>query len=227
MKVEPVYLLAKGILRPFLGTWFRWTIEGDHHIPRKGPAIVAMNHIAYLDPLAAAYLVDRRGRRSRFLAKAELFLDKRIGWILRGAGQIEVHRGTRSAPMALDHAFAALDAGEIVVVFPEGTITTDPDLHPMEAKSGLARLALRSGVPVIPAAVWGTANIWPKGYEKHWRPRQDILVRVGEPMGIQGDPDSIEDWKRVGAEVMDRIAVLLASLRPAVPDRRRPKRPAA
>jgi 1-acyl-sn-glycerol-3-phosphate acyltransferase len=225
--LEPTYQLARWLLKPFLSSWFSWTLEGEENIPKKGPLILAMNHISYLDPLAAAYLVDKVGRRPRFLAKAELFQDKRIGWILKGAGQIEVHRGTREAPMALDRAYAALDAGEVVVVFPEGTITNDPDLNPMEAKSGLARLALRTKVPIVPSAVWGSANVWPKGYEKHWRPRQDILIRVGEPMRVSGDPDSPEDWKRVGAEVMDRIAVLLASLRPAVPDRRRPKRSAA
>jgi 1-acyl-sn-glycerol-3-phosphate acyltransferase len=115
----------------------------------------------------------------------------------------------------------------VIVVFPEGTVTTDPDLNPMEAKTGLARLALASGVPVVPGAIWGTQNVWPKGYAKNWRPGQDVLVRMGEPFHPTGDPNSIEDWKTAGKEVMDRIAVLVAGLRPAVPDRRRPKRTAA
>lgn len=226
--MEPTFALARGILKPWLTTWFRWSIEGIEHIPSQGPAIVAFNHIAYLDPLAAAFVVDKARRRPRFLAKSELFADKRIAWILRGAKQIEVRRGTRDAPMALDHALAALAAGELIVVFPEGTITTDPDLNPMEAKTGLARLALASGAPVVPCALWGTANIWPKGYAKHWRPRQDILVRVGEPMHLTGDRHSPDVWKATGERVMEAIAVLLAGLRPAVADRRRPfKRPAA
>lgn len=223
--MEPTYHLAKGILKPSLAAWFRWTIEGDERIPRKGAAILAFNHIAFLDPFAAAYIVARTKRRPRFLAKSELFQDKRIAWILRGAGQIEVKRKSREAPMALDHALDALDRGEIIVVFPEGTITEDPDLSPMEAKTGVARLALGSGVPVIPCALWGTANIWPKGYAKcWWPPKQDILARVGEPLRVVGDPNSAEDWRRVAAEVMEQIAVLVASLRPIVPDRRRPAR---
>ena len=222
--MEPLYLLVKAVLKPWLATWFRWHIEGLGNIPRKGPAILAINHIAYLDPLAASYVVDRAGRIPRFLAKAELFDDKRIAWILKGIGQIPVKRGTATAPMALDAALAALAKGRLVIIFPEGTITRDPDLHPMEGKTGLARLALQSKVPVIPAAIWGTANIWPKGYAKRWRPRQEILVRVGEPFHPTGDPESPEDWRTTMEDVMQRITLLLAGLRSAVPDLRRTKK---
>ena len=219
--MESTYLIAKAILKPWLSSWFSWSIEGVEHIPRSGPALLAFNHISYLDPLAAAFVVDRARRVPRFLGKAELFADRRIAWILRGAKQIEVTRGTATAPMALTNAFAALDAGEAVVVFPEGTITDDPDLNPMEAKTGIARLALGSGLPVIPAAVWGTQNVWPKGYPKRWwPPKQDLLVRIGEPLRVAGDPQSPSDWREVGRQVMDAIDVLVASLRPAVPDRR-------
>jgi 1-acyl-sn-glycerol-3-phosphate acyltransferase len=222
--MESTYLLAKGILKPWLASWFRWNVEGVENIPREGAAIVAFNHIAYLDPLAAAYVVDKAKRVPRFLAKSELFDDKRIAWVLKGARQIPVYRGTADAPMALDHALDSLRRGEIVVIFPEGTVTTDPDLNPMAAKTGLARLALATNVPVVPCGLWGTANIWPKGYGKRWSPGQDILARVGKPFMPTGDADSPEDWARVGVQVMDEIGALVASLRPAVPDRRRPKK---
>lgn len=222
--MESTYLLAKAVLKPWLATWFRWHIEGVDNIPSSGPGILAVNHIAYLDPLAAAYVVDRAKRVPRYLAKSELFDDKRIAWVLRGAGQIPVKRGTANAPMALDAAVDALERGELVVIFPEGTITNDPDLYPMAGKTGLARLALQTSVPVIPAALWGTANIWPKGYAKRWRPRQEILVRVGKPRILTGDHNSPEDWHRSMEIVMEDIAQLLAGLRPAVPDRRRPKK---
>jgi 1-acyl-sn-glycerol-3-phosphate acyltransferase len=225
--MEWTYWIAKGILKPFLWLWFRWHIEGLERIPKEGPIIIAVNHIAYLDPLAAAYVVDAAGRHPRFFAKSELFQDKRIAWILRGAKQIEVKRGTAAAPMALDHAFAALAKGEAVVIFPEGTITTNPDLSPMEARSGIARLALGSGVPVLPVAVWGTANVWGKGYAKRWWPRQELCVRVGEPMDLTGSVDDPSTWKAAGAEIMDQIGRLVASLRPVIPDRRRPKKEAA
>jgi 1-acyl-sn-glycerol-3-phosphate acyltransferase len=113
-------------------------------------------------------------------------------------------------------------------VFPEGTITTDPELNPMAAKSGIVRLSLLTDVPVIPAAVWGTANVWPKGFAPSWRPRQDLCVRIGEPMQVHGDIDRPETWDEAGRQIMDAISVLVASLRPAVPDRRRrPKSKAA
>ena len=225
--MEPTYALAKAIVIPWM-KWFRWNLEGLENVPDTGPAILAFNHIAFLDPFAAAYAVHRAGRKPRFLGKAELFEDKRIAWILNGCKQIPVRRGTADAPMALDRAFEALKQGEVIVIFPEGTITTDPDLNPMQPKTGLARLALGSGVPVIPCALWGTANVWPKGFAKRWwPPKQDILVRIGHPMEMNGSPDSPDDWKRCGEAVMDQIARLVASLRPAVPDRRRQKRTAA
>jgi 1-acyl-sn-glycerol-3-phosphate acyltransferase len=201
-------------------------MEGAEKIPARGAGLIAFNHISFLDPLAAAYVVDKAGRVPRFLAKQELFDDKRIAWILRGARQIPVQRGTKDAPMALDAAFDELARGELIVIFPEGTITTDVDLNPMQGKSGLARLAVESGVPVIPCALWGTSNVWPKGYAKNWRPGQNICARVGEPMTFGGD-STPEKWRRVTSEVMDAISVLVASLRPAVPDQRRPKRRAA
>lgn len=224
--MEPTYWLAKTILKPWLAAWFRWTIEGLENIPRRGGVIVAFNHIAYLDPLAAAFVLDRAKRKPRFLAKHELFEDRRISWILRGARQIPVQRGTSDAPMALDQAIGALERGQAVVIFPEGTITPDPDLNPAPAKSGIARLAIATGVPVIPGAIWGTGNVWAKGYRKDWRIGQDICVRLGEAMDLSAYPDERDGWRRAGAEVMEEIGVLLAGIRPAISDRRRPRRAA-
>ena len=221
--MEPTYQLARAIIKPSMNLWFRLHMEGLENIPKEGPAILAFNHIAYLDPFLSALAVDRVGRRPRFLGKSELFQDKRIAWILRGAKQIEVKRGTRDAPMALDNAVKALNDGEVIVVFPEGTITEDPDLNMMAPKTGTARLALLSGAPVIPGGIWGTQNVWPKGHRKHWwPPRQDLLLRIGRQMPIEGDPSVREDWQRVGKEITHEISTLVASLRPIVPDRRRP-----
>jgi 1-acyl-sn-glycerol-3-phosphate acyltransferase len=221
------YSLAKVILRPWLTVWFQWNVEGLDNIPRRGPAILALNHISYFDPLAAAFIANKAGRRARFLAKSELFRDKRIGWVMRGAAQIEVKRGTRDAPVALDQAYAALDRGELVVVFPEGTVTTDPDLEPMTPKSGAARLALKTGAPLIPCAIWGTANVWPKGYKRSWRPGHTILARIGAPIAASSEADSPDAWRSLGMRLMGEIARLLSEIKPAVPDRRRAKRSAA
>lgn len=222
--MEPVYPLVRNIVIPLLRSWFRWSVEGVGNIPPAGPAILAFNHISYLDPFAAAYVVDQAGRRPRFLAKSELFEDRRISWILRGCRQIEVRRGTPSAPLALEKAIEALESGEIIVIFPEGTVTTDPDLWPMAAKTGAVRLAIRSGAPLIPGAIWGTTNVLPKGnaYRPRLRRGQDICVRVGAPMDVSGRADTPEDWRALGLQLMDQISTLVASLRPAIPDRRRP-----
>jgi 1-acyl-sn-glycerol-3-phosphate acyltransferase len=194
------------------------------NIPRRGPAILACNHVSYLDPLALGFVVLKAGRRPRFLAKAELFRDRRLGWLLRRTNQIEVRRGTAMASSALEAALEALAAGEIVVLFPEGTVTTDPELNPMAAKSGAVRLAQASRAPLIPCAVWGTANVWPKGnYAKRLRPRQPVLIRIGTPFDVQGDPASRDEVRAAAKQIMERIAALVASLRPIVPDDRRLK----
>ncbi len=227
--MEPIYLLAKAIIKPLVASWLRVSVEGLHNIPRRGPGIIAFNHISYLDPFVAAYVVDLAGRRVRFLAKSELFQDKRIAWILKGAKQIEVRRGSRAAPVALDQAMKVLGDAQVVVVFPEGTITTDPELKPMAGRTGAARLALASGAPLIPAALWGTQNLWPKDYARHWwPPRQEVLVRVGEPVMLSTKTGSPQDWQQASYQIVERISLLVAGLMPAVPDRRRPlKRSAA
>ena len=225
--MEPTYAVARSILVPWLRAWFRWNIEGTENVPTDGPALFAFNHIAFLDPLAAAYVIDGAGRHPRFLAKHDLWDDKRIAWLLKGTRQIPVQWGSAAAKDALRPAIDALKAGETIVIFPEGTITLDPDLDPMRAKSGVARLALAAQIPVIPCALWGTANVWGRGYAPNWRPRQDLCVRIGSPLTVHGDPDSPEDWTRVGEEVMNEVRKLLASIRLAVPDRRRPSRKVA
>jgi len=225
--LEPIYAVTRSVVIPSLRAWFRWHLEGLEHVPKEGPAIIATNHIAYFDPLAVAYGVVKAGRRPRFLAKAELMNDRRIGWVLRGCGQIEVQRGTRNAVQALEHAFNALDRGEVVCIFPEGTVTPDPDLRPMASKTGTPRLALRSGAPVIPCGVWGTANVWPKDFRHNWKFKQELAVRFGEPVEFRGDPDSAEEWAEAGEAITNRIAELVASIKPLIPDRRRPKKTGA
>ncbi|MGH2767445.1 MAG: lysophospholipid acyltransferase family protein, partial [Actinomycetota bacterium] len=159
---EPGYLLMATLIPAWLRVWFRTHLEGLEYLPASGPAIVASNHISYLDPLAVGCAVRRAGRRPRFLAKSELFKVPVVAWAIRTGGQIPVYRGTREAHRSLIHAEEALAAGEVVVIFPEGTTTTAPDLAPLPPKTGIARLALRSGVDVIPCATWGGQWFWTK-----------------------------------------------------------------
>lgn len=225
--MEPIYVLVRNVVIPSMRTWFRWSIEGVEKIPRHGSVILAFNHISYLDPFVAAYVADMAGRRPRFLAKSELFDDRRIAWIMRGCGQIEVKRGTPSAPLALEHALEALRRNQLIVIFPEGTVTSDPDLRTMPAKTGAARLAIRSGAPLFPCAIWGTPNVLPKEIKQYkihvWPPKQDLCVRIGDAIDTARFEDAPESWRALGAGLMEEVADLVASLRPAVPDTRRRK----
>jgi 1-acyl-sn-glycerol-3-phosphate acyltransferase len=124
---------------------------------------------------------------------------------------------------ALGEALAALERGELVAIFPEGTVTTDPDLAAMTPKSGVSRLALAADVPITPCAIWGSSNVWPKGFKGSWRPGQPLLIKIGKPFNVTGSPDSPAAWVEAGRKIMEEIGGLVAELRPLVPDRRRPK----
>jgi 1-acyl-sn-glycerol-3-phosphate acyltransferase len=158
-------------------------VEG---IPVDGPTLVAANHVSYVDPVILAQFIWDGARVPRYLAKASLFRIPVVGWVIRRAGQIPVERGSRDAASSLEAAAAALRAGELVVVYPEGTVTRDPDFWPMSAKTGLARLALL--VPeakVIPVGQWGAQNAVDV-YHKRYRPfpRKTVTVSAGPPVDL-------------------------------------------
>jgi len=202
--VEVAYGLARCVLFPPLHLGLRWTIEGVEHIPRHGPVILASNHVSYLDPLALAYLADRRHRKVRFLAKAELFDKQVLGSFLRSVGQIPVRRGTAVASSSLDSAVVALQRGECVTVFPEGTISLD--LEPMAGKSGTARLAQASGVPVTPVGLWGAQRIMFKGRKPHWRVGVAESVVIGEPVFVDRNEPIHAATDRIMAAICQAVA---------------------
>ncbi|HVL32931.1 MAG TPA: lysophospholipid acyltransferase family protein [Actinomycetota bacterium] len=201
--MEPVYHFARNVLVPLLAVFFRWKFVGLHKIPKTGPAIIAANHISYFDPLCHAFLVDRARRRPRFFAKAELWKNPFLRFILSNANQIPVERGTgETGPV--EKAEEALARGQVVVIYPEATITTNIDLTPMQGKTGIARVALATGAPVIPAAVWGSQWVKPKGRKSVFTWRRLIMINLGDPMTF---PDLVgkQDDPEVRREVTDRI----------------------
>ena len=217
---EPGYAFMRGTLVPWLRVWFRWHVEGTEYIPASGPAIVASNHISYTDPFAVGLTIHRNGRRPRFLGKAGLFNYPFVGWVLKTARQIPVDRGTKSAPQSLEAAEKALAEGEVLVVFPEGTTTTAADLAPLRPKSGAARLALATGVPITPCATWGGQWFWTKHLGVKPGPRKEIFVRFGPPISVkeyQGREDDPQAWQEISEKMMDEIAILLAGLKAAKP----------
>jgi 1-acyl-sn-glycerol-3-phosphate acyltransferase len=202
--VDAAYGVARNALFPALHRGIRWTIEGAQLVPVHGPVILASNHVSYLDPLVLGYLADRSHRRVRFLAKSELFEKKVLGPFLRSAGQIPVRRGSSDAAASLDDAVSALRAGECIAVFPEGTISLD--LEPMAGKTGTARLAQLSGVPVTPVGLWGMHRVMFKGRKPSWRAGVAETVVVGEPVRVSAGDDVRAATDRIMAGVCAAVA---------------------
>jgi 1-acyl-sn-glycerol-3-phosphate acyltransferase len=218
---EPWYQAARWLVLPPARVYFSWRFEDLHKLPRRGPAIVACNHISYLDPIANAYAVIRAGRRPRFLAKHDLFEIPVVGSAMRGAHQIEVDRDRLGgAPLAM--AEAALAAGEVVVIYPEGTVTRRADGLPMEGKTGAVRLSLASGVPITPMASWGSAAVWQKSGKGSIKPRRPVWVKVGDPIDLPAQRVELEDREAVREmtlAVMKNLTALAVDLRDRYPER--------
>ena len=194
-----MYDVAKLVLRLPLTHGLRWTVEGAHTIPVRGPVILASNHVSYLDPLVLGFVADRRHRKVRFLAKAELFDKQPLATLLRQGGQIPVLRGSTSAAGSLDAAVDALAREECLAVFPEGTISLD--LEPMVGKSGTARLAALTGVPVWPIGLWGAHRVLFKGRKPNWRRGIAEVVVVGDPIRVTPDENAHEATDRVMSSI--------------------------
>ena len=209
-------------MRPPLQLWFNWRLEGLDRVPSEGPSIVAGNHLSYLDPLAHGYFVDKAGRHPRFLAKQELFDKPIVGTVLRGAGQISVRRGAGDAS-SLEEATRALQEGEVVVIYVEGTTTTtNADFSPGPGKTGAVRLSLATGVPILPVATWGGQYVWRKDGRQSLAFGRPIWVRAGEPLDLRSRAGPDADPATVRAltdEVVDEIATLVADLRARYPAR--------
>lgn len=218
---EPWFRLAEFMLRPPAALWFNWRFEGIEHFPPEGPLLVAANHISYFDPLAHGFMLLKAGRRPRFLTKSELYGNPFMSRLLQGANQIRVDRGTgSSAPV--EAALEALRKDEAVVIYPEGTITRNPDSTPMQAKSGIARIALTSEVPVLPVAVWGSQHVWQRDGARSLKFGRPIWVKAGPPIDFseyEGRRDDPQALREVTDAIMDELTRLVTDLRTRYPKR--------
>jgi 1-acyl-sn-glycerol-3-phosphate acyltransferase len=216
------FRFAVALLWPFMRTMVRWDIEGSEALTDDPDGIiVAPNHLSWFDPLVVAYVMWAADRPPRFLGKEAVFRIPVLGRIIKGAGQIPVYRESNEAGLAIRDALTALKAGECVVVYPEGTITRDPDLWPMSAKTGAVRLALSSGRPLYPMAQWG-ANEVMAPYAKQFRilPRKTMRVVIGAPLDLTdlaGQPIDGTVLNEGGERLMDAITGLLAEIRDQTP----------
>ena len=193
------------------------------HIPAEGGFITVVNHNSYLDPLSYAHFQYNTGRVPRFLAKEALFRKGIVGRFMRGTGQIPVYRDTSEAADAFRAAVEAVNEGKCVAFYPEGTLTRDPNLWPMEGKTGAARVALRTRAPVIPVAQWGAHEVMPPyAKERRFRPfpRKTLTVVAGKPIDLSEFYDqepTVEVLRQVTDRIMSAITDLLAEIRNETP----------
>ena len=195
------YRLAAVIAKPPLLLLFKRDWRGMEHIPAEGGFITAINHNSYLDMFSYGHFQYNTGRVPRFLAKAALFKAPVVGVLLRGTRQIPVYRESSNAVGAFRAAVDAVERGECVAFYPEGTLTRDPGMWPMTAKTGVARAALQTRAPVIPVAQWG-ANLAMPPYAKENKvrffPRKTLQVQAGPPVdldryyGMEPTPDVLK-----------------------------------
>jgi 1-acyl-sn-glycerol-3-phosphate acyltransferase len=209
--------LAVGLLYPAAQLLAKRVADGLENLPESGGALLVMNHVSHLDGPLDGVFVHKHKDVPSFMAKASLWNVPVLRVVLRGTGQVPVHRGTAGAADSMRDAVAVLEAGGTVVIYPEGTITKDPDGWPMSGRTGVARIALATGVPVIPIARWGTREILDH-YNKKFRPfpRKTVTTLVGEPLDLsayRGQPVTPQSLREVTDLIMSRVRDLLAEIR--------------
>src|SRR5437763_4760399 len=201
-----MYWVLKAVLTPILRFLFRVRVEGDENVPTHGPAILASNHLSFSDSIFLPLVLRRR---ITFVAKAEYFEEKKTAWFFRAVGQIPIERGGGSASQrALDSAMEVLRDGGLFGIYPEGTRSPDGCLY--KGHTGVARLALQSGAPVVAVAMVGTREAQPIGQVKpnFFSP---IGVRFSRPMRFDRYADRADD-PRVLRQITDEIMFELRAL---------------
>ena len=176
----PIIVTAKTLFR-VLGLRFR--MEGTEHVPTTGGALLAFNHVSYIDFVLGGLAAQPSGRLVRFMAKREVFDHPVGGPVMRSMHHISVDRADGGASM--EEALRYLQAGEVVGIFPEATISRSFEVK--ELKSGASRIAAEAGVPLIPVALWGTQRLMTKDHPRDFSRGKTIGIRVGEPMHPTGD----------------------------------------
>ncbi|HEX5403838.1 MAG TPA: lysophospholipid acyltransferase family protein [Pseudonocardiaceae bacterium] len=206
------YSMAIDLLWPWVMLFTVPVWRGGERVPATGPVLLASNHVSFVDPLTETAFVLAHGRIPRYLAKAGLWRMPVIGRVLAGGGHIPVYRDTRDAIAAYRDALVALERGESVMVYPEATFTNDPGGWPMRAKTGVARLALASGVPVVPLAHWGGQRVLPRTkWLPRLLPRKKVYTYVGEPVDLS-DFAGLEPTRAVLTEATARIMAAITAL---------------
>jgi 1-acyl-sn-glycerol-3-phosphate acyltransferase len=209
--------LAIALIWPFamFGTRIGW--RGGEHIPRTGGVLLAINHVSFSDPIFDVAFTISHGRMPRFLAKSELWSTPVVRNVLAGGRHIPVYRESSRAADAFRGAVDALERGEVVAFYPEGTYTGDADGWPMKAKNGIGRIALVTGAPVIPVANWGTQEFLAPGTGRpRLFPRRRVTIVAGPPVDLSrwlGGPRTRTALDGVTAAIMADVTALVADIR--------------
>ena len=219
-KSHVTFVVVAGIVRPVLNLLMRKEWTGLEKLPAGG-FIAAPNHCTEIDPLVVAHMLYNQQRMPRFLAKAGLFKVPVLGFVLRATKQIPVERSTAGANRSLQIAKEVVDGGGAIIIYPEGTLTRDPDLWPMKGHTGAARMALESGIPVVPMAHWGAHEVLPRYAKRfHLFPRKTSRLVVGDPVDLSafaGQPLDRATLTEATNVIMAAITELLATLRGGQP----------
>lgn len=210
LSYPPIIFTAKTLFK-VLG--LRFQISGTEHVPRTGGALLAFNHVSYIDFVLGGFAADPVGRKVRFMAKREIFDHAVGGPIMRSMHHISVDRGDGAGSLA--EAQQYLEAGEVVGIFPEATISRSFEVK--EIKTGAVRIAAAAGVPLIPVALWGTQRIFTKDHPRDLSRGKTIGIRVGEPMYPTGQDPLAET-----ALLHERLAGLVAEAVAAYPAEEQP-----
>jgi 1-acyl-sn-glycerol-3-phosphate acyltransferase len=212
-----IFWLLAVLVIPGMNLAVRFRLHHAERMPQAGAFVLAPNHYSEIDPFVMGVVSWKLGRAPRFLTKASLFKNPVLGWLLRSSGQIPVERAGSKSHAALRAAEHLVEKGRMVVVYPEGSLTRDPDLWPMRGKTGAVRIALEQDIPIIPAAHWGTQALLPRyGKRLSLFPRKTIDVAIGEPLDLsayRGKPLDQATLLKATGELMNAIAALLAELR--------------
>ncbi|MFF5218305.1 lysophospholipid acyltransferase family protein [Micromonospora sp. NPDC000442] len=204
----PVIAAAKTMFRVLD---LKLTVKGDHHVPRTGGAVLASNHVSYLDFIFCGLGALESRRLVRFMAKDSVFRHRVSGPLMRGMRHIPVDR--RAGADSYAAAVAALRSGEVVGVFPEATISRSFTVK--ELKSGATRMAREAQVPVLPVALWGTQRLWTKGRPRTLTRRHTpVTILVGEPM----DPTAYPDTATMTEDLRTRLSALVDRAQREYPD---------
>jgi 1-acyl-sn-glycerol-3-phosphate acyltransferase len=212
---------SKILLVPGINAMMKRDWHGKENFPREGGMILAANHLSYADIFAMSLFSHEAGRYPVFLAKSTLFDVPVLGAIIRKLGQLPVHRNATDAALVLRDAEAGIKNGACVIFYPEATVTRDPAQWPMAAKTGVARLALATGAPVVPVAHWGAQEILPyHSYRPRLVPRKTVHMLAGPPVDLsafEGQPLTSQVLHEATAAIMKDITALVGQLRGEIP----------